>query len=77
MEIDIQEIVKRVIEDKDFRKNFEKNPTKCLETILGKDLPDEKIDKIIKMVKEKAGIDSVSDLAGIAGKLGSMFGKDD
>ena len=77
MDIDIQAIVKKITSDKDFKENFQKNPTKCLETILGKDLPEEQIDKVINLVKEKAGLDSISDIAGLAGKLGGMFGKKD
>lgn len=68
----IEEIVKKVKSDKNLKKKFEKEPVKVIEEILGVDLPDELIMKIIDGAKEKLDAETVT---GIAGKLFKLFGK--
>ena len=58
----IDEIVKKVKEDKDFAKKFKSNPIKAVEGILGVDLPDDQIEKIIDGVKAKISLDNAGDL---------------
>ena len=43
----IEEIVKKIKNDKNFEKEFRKNPVKAVEGILGVDLPDDKIMQIV------------------------------
>ena len=68
----IEEIVKKVKDDKDFASNFAKDPVKAVEGVIGIDLPDDQINAVITAVKAKVGVD---DLAGLAGKLGGILGK--
>lgn len=63
----IDELVNKVKNDKDFSKKFKENPTKAVEDVLGIDLPDEQINKIIDGIKAKISIDDIT------GKLGGLF----
>lgn len=65
----IDELVSKVKNDKEFGKKFKENPTKAIEGVLGVDLPDEQINKIIDGIKAKITVDDV------AGKLGGLFDK--
>lgn len=65
----IDELVNKVKNDKDFGKKFQENPTKAVESVLGIDLPDEQINKIIDGIKAKISLDDIAD------KLGGLFGK--
>ena len=58
----IEEIVKKVKDDKDFAKKFQKDPVKAVESVLGVDLPDDQINGIIDGVKAKIKVDNASDL---------------
>ena len=62
----IEEIVKKVKEDKNFANDFKSNPIKAVESVLGVDLPDDQINKIVDGVKAKISIDNVGDLVGKA-----------
>lgn len=68
----IEEIVAKVKADKNLKEKFEKNPVKVVEDILGIDLPDELIEKVIEGAKAKLSADMVGD---IASKIGGLFGK--
>lgn len=63
----IDELVNKVKNDKDFSKKFKENPTKAVESVLGIDLPDEQINKIINGIKTKISIDDLTS------KLGGLF----
>lgn len=65
----IDELVDKVKNDKDFGKKFQENPTKAIESVLGVDLPDEQINKIIDGIKAKITVDD------IGSALGGLFGK--
>ena len=56
----IQEIIKKISTDKDFKKKFDKTPVKAIEEVIGIDLPDEKLDAIITMVKAKGALESLT-----------------
>ncbi|MDE7365446.1 MAG: hypothetical protein K2N27_11335 [Ruminococcus sp.] len=62
----IDEIVSKVKNDKDFSRNFKENPTKAIESIIGVDLPDEEINKIVSGIKAKLTLD---DIGGLIGKF--------
>ncbi len=66
----ISEVVEKLTADKDLKEKFEKQPVKVIEELLGVDLPDEMVEKIIDGVKAKITVDSISD---IAGKLKDLF----
>lgn len=64
----IEEIVNKVKSDPNFAADFQKDPVKAVERVLGVDLPDDTINSIIDGVKAKINVDSISD------KLGGIFG---
>ncbi len=68
----IEELVEKIKADKNFAAKFQKDPIRAVEGVLGVDLPDELIEKIIDGVKAKIKLE---DLGDIAGKLGGLFKK--
>lgn len=64
----IDEVVARVKADPNFAQKFKTEPIKAVEDVLGVDLPDDIIQKIIDGVKAKI------DLGGVAEKLGGLGG---
>ena len=66
----ISEVVEKVTSDKDLKEKFEKNPVKVIEEILGVDLPDDMVEKVIDGVKAKLTVDNISD---VASKLKNLF----
>ena len=68
----IESVVKELISDKKLMEKFEKNPVKVIEELLGVDLPDDLVKKIIEGVKAKISLDKVGDaletLSGLFGK---------
>lgn len=67
-----EEIVNKIKNDKDIKAKFEKDPVKTIEDLIGIDLPDEMINKVIDGVKDKLTGDALGD---IAGKVTGLFGK--
>lgn len=65
----IEEIVKKVQSDKDFASKFAKDPVKAVESVLGIDLPDDKINELISGVKAKINVDKAGGLLGSVKKL--------
>lgn len=65
----IEEIVKKIKNDKNFEKEFKQNPIKSVENILGVDLPDDKINAIVDGIKAKISVDDMKN------KIGGIFGK--
>ena len=63
----INEIVDKVKNDKDFANKFKSEPIKAVEEVIGVDLPDDQINKIIDGVKAKINVD------GAIGKLTGLF----
>ena len=63
--MDIKEKSKKAVEsirkDKKLQEQFQKEPVKALESILGVDLPDDVINQVIQGVKAKLTVDNVSD----------------
>lgn len=64
MEMDIKEQIKKVVDkisrDKDFQEQFQKDPVKALERVLGVDLPDDVINQVIAGVKAKLTADKAA-----------------
>lgn len=65
----IESIVDKVQESADLKEQFEKEPVKVIEKVLGVDLPDELVEKIIDGVKAKLTVEKISDFAGALKKL--------
>ncbi len=71
MAIDIKELitssVEKVTKDEKTREQFLKEPVKTIESIVGVDLPDDQINKVVEGVKAKIAVDKIG---GLLGKLG-------
>ena len=68
----IEQVVKKLMADKNLMAKFEKNPVKVIEELLGVDLPDDLVNQVIEGVKAKISLEKVGDALGA---LGSLFGK--
>ena len=68
----IEAIVEKVKKNPAMLKKFNTEPVKVVEELVGMDLPDELIEKIVDGVKAKITMDQVS---GALGALGGLFGK--
>ena len=68
----IEEIVEKITKDKDLKEQFQKDPVKAVEKVLGVDLPDDAVEKIVAGVKAKLAGDKLS---GAADSLKSLFKK--
>lgn len=72
----IDKVVNKVKSDKNFKDKLMKDPVHALEDVLGVDLPDDQIDKIVDGVKAKITKDKAEDLLeNVSGKLGGIFKK--
>ena len=58
----VDELVKKITSDKDLAKKFAKNPVKAVEDLLGVDLPDEVVKKVIEGVKAKISLEKIGAL---------------
>ena len=56
----INQIVEKISKDDALQERFKTEPIKAVEQILGVDLPDEIIEKVIAGVKAKLSVDQVS-----------------
>ena len=65
----ITEIVDKVKNDKDFAGKFKADPISAVEGVIGVDLPNDQVEKIVDGVKAKIDLDK------IGSKLGGLFGK--
>ena len=65
----INKIVTAVKEDDGLMEQFKKDPIKAVEKVLGVDLPDELIEKVIDGVKAKITVDNAKDALGALKKL--------
>ncbi len=65
----INKLVEAVTKDDSVKEQFAKDPVKAVEKVLGVDLPDDVVNKVIDGVKGKVTLDKVSDIAGSLKKL--------
>ncbi|MCM1063195.1 MAG: hypothetical protein NC420_01785 [Eubacterium sp.] len=56
----VTKAVEKITKDKKLQEQFQKEPVKALENVLGVDLPDEIVDQVVKGVKAKLTADKVS-----------------
>ena len=68
----IEELVAKIQKNPALLKKFNTEPVKVVEELVGIDLPDELIEKVVDGIKAKLTMDKVGDALGA---LGSMFGK--
>ena len=68
----IEAIVEKVKKNPALLKKFNTEPVKVVEELVGIDLPDELIEKIVDGVKAKIAVDNIGDALGA---LGGLFGK--
>ena len=66
----INQVVEKITKDKDLKEQFQKEPIKAVESILGVDLPDDIVKKIVAGVKGKISVDKLS---GALDSLKKMF----
>ncbi len=66
----VEELVEKVTKDPALKTQFQKDPVKAVEKVLGVDLPDEAVEKIVAGVKGKLTVDAVGD---VADKLKKLF----
>lgn len=72
----IEELVNKIKSDDGLMSKFKADPIKTVEGLIGIDLPDDQIGKIVDGIKAKISFDSIGDKLGdIGGKLGGLFGK--
>ena len=62
----IESIVEKLQKDKALQAQFKKDPVKAVEKLLGVDLPDDMVEKVVAGVKAKLSLD---DESGIVGNL--------
>ena len=60
----ITELVEKISEDKALQAQFKKDPISAVEKLLGVDLPNDVIEKIVDGVKAKLTADKIADAAG-------------
>ena len=68
----IEELVEKIQKNPAMLKKFNTEPVKVVEELVGIDLPDELIEKVVDGVKAKITMDKVGDSLGA---LGGLFGK--
>ena len=68
----IEELVKKITSSKNLLQRFEKEPVKVIEELVGMDLPDDVVNKLVEGVKAKINLDKVGDALGA---LGGLFGR--
>lgn len=68
----IEDLVEKIQKNPELLKKFNDKPVPVLEELLGIDLPDDQVEKLINGIKAKLTMDKVGD---ILGGLGGLFGK--
>lgn len=56
----VTKAVEKITKDKNLQEQFQKDPVKALESVLGVDLPDGVVEQVIQGVKAKLVTDKVS-----------------
>lgn len=65
----IEELVNKIKSDKNLGEKFRKDPISTVEGLLGIDLPNDQVEKIVEGIKAKIDLDK------IGGMLGGLLGK--
>lgn len=65
----IQEVVDKLLASDNLMEKFNKNPVAVIEDLLGVDLPDEMVMKVVEGVKAQINLEKVGDALGALGNL--------
>ncbi len=65
----IGQLVTKIAENDELQKQFKTDPVKAVEKVLGMDLPDDLVEKVITGVKAKMTADNIADAAAFLKKL--------
>ena len=65
----IEQLVAKIAGDGELKALFQKDPVKVVEKVLGKDLPDDLVEKVVSGVKAKLAADKLSGAANALKKL--------
>lgn len=68
----VEELVEKIQNDKEILAKFQKNPVSTVEGLIGIDLPNDQIEKVVDLVKAKIDMDKLGDAIGA---LGGLFGR--
>ena len=68
----IEEIIEKVKNDEAIKSKFLSDPVSVVEELIGIDLPNDEIEKVVNAVKAKIAVD---DIGGKLGALKGLFGK--
>ena len=68
----VEELVEKIQSDKAILEKFQKDPVSTVEGLIGIDLPNDQIEKVVDLVKAKLDMDKLGDALGA---LGGLFGK--
>lgn len=66
----ITTVVDKITKDKELQELFKKDPVKAVEKVLGVDLPDDVVNKVVDGVKAKLSVDKA---AGVVDSLKKLF----
>lgn len=70
----VEQLVDKIQENETIKKLFDADPIKAVEKVLGVDLPDDIVEKVIDAVKAKISIDEVSDkVSDVVGMFKKLF----
>ena len=61
---EITKVVEKITKDEKLMDQFKKDPVKAVESVIGVDLPDDMIKKVVDGVKAKISVDKLGDIAG-------------
>lgn len=65
----IKDTIEKITKDEKLMEEFKSDPIKAVEKVIGKDLPDDAVEKIIDGVKAKMSADKAGDLLGSIKKI--------
>ena len=68
----IEEIVQKLLSDKNLMAKFDRNPAAVIEELIGIDLPNDQVNQLINGIKAKIKLDQGGD---VLGGIGKLFGK--
>ena len=68
----VDEIVEKIKSDKNILAKFQKDPITTVEGLIGVDLPNDQIEKMVELIKAKIDMDKIGS---VLGGLGGLFGK--
>lgn len=65
----VEELVEKIRADKSLKEKFDRDPAAVLESLVGIDLPNDQVNKLVDAIKVKMSAADVGNL------LGGLFGK--